>query len=143
MFMGIMTRITAPFLDLLSVEPKRKQSSDIAKPSVGKVQTRKKAPQVARSSYRATSIDFDESCCGAMKAIGDKRFLVTEGKTPLLPLADCDAAQCSCRYVHHDDRREEGASDRRLIGSLKTDLYAETGEENRRIKSRGRRKADP
>ena len=32
-----------------------------------------------------------------------RRFL--SGAAPQLPLADCDAAECSCRFRHHDDRR--------------------------------------
>jgi len=136
-------RIAKPFLGLLSSRSKQKidPTAEGAKVQVVKTQARKKEQEVKRNSYRATSIDFDESCCDAIKAIGQKRFLLAQGKIPLLPLTDCDAAECSCTYVHHDDRRDYDG-ERRHVGSLKTDLYGETGEENRATKTRGRRRSD-
>ena len=93
-----------------------------------------------RNPWRATSVVHDHPACEAVKAINNKRFLDTEKKV-LLPLSDCEASTCSCRYVSHDDRREYN-EDRRRPASLKSELYDETGETNRRHKKRGRRKLD-
>ena len=99
-----------------------------------------KAGMQPRSPWRATSVDHDHPACAAVKAINNKRFLDTNKKL-LLPLPDCDASTCSCKYVCHDDRREYN-EDRRHPVSLKSVLYDDTGETNRRQKKRGRRKKD-
>ena len=59
---------------------------------------------VAGSLYRAVSIEHDQNACNAAREQAGKRFLV--GKTPILPLADCDKSRCTCRYAHYEDRRE-------------------------------------
>jgi hypothetical protein len=43
--------------------------------------------------------------------------------------------------MHHDDRRDD-EHDRRLTATLRTDLYEDSGNENRRSTGRGRRKTD-
>lgn len=93
-----------------------------------------------RNPWRATSIVHDHPACAAVKAIHNKRFLETEKKV-LLPLSNCEASSCSCSYVCHDDRRAYD-EDRRHPASLKSKLYDETGEINRRYRKRGRRKLD-
>jgi hypothetical protein len=55
--------------------------------------------------FRAVSIvpaDGD-SCCPACDALGSRRFLLHEA--PKLPIAECLALACTCRYRHHPDRR--------------------------------------
>ena len=93
-----------------------------------------------RNPWRATSVAHDHLACDAVKAINNKRFLDTERKV-LLPLSDCEAAICSCRYECHEDRREYN-EDRRHPASLKSELYDQAGETNRRYRKRGRRKLD-
>lgn len=56
------------------------------------------------SQYHAVSIIFPSSACIAAKAQVGVRFLATQA--PILPVDGCDEASCSCRYRHHDDRRE-------------------------------------
>ena len=34
-----------------------------------------------------------------------QRASVAKSAAPRLPLPDCDAAECRCLFVHHDDRR--------------------------------------
>jgi hypothetical protein len=68
-----------------------------------KVDPRESAPQPQHTAYHAVSIKFGEQACGAARAMAGRRFL--SNAAPRLPLADCDAAQCSCRFVHHEDRR--------------------------------------
>jgi hypothetical protein len=43
------------------------------------------------------------SACHAAQACKGKRYLSPEA--PKLPLADCDAPACACKYRHFDDRR--------------------------------------
>lgn len=58
------------------------------------------------SSYSGVQIRSDSSnCCGAAKALADKRFL--SKNVPMLPLADCDAVDCRCTYQRFDDRRTD------------------------------------
>lgn len=94
-----------------------------------------------RKPYRATSIVHDDHACGAVKAIGNKRFLDTDRVIPALPLSDCDVAQCNCKYAHHEDRRNS-LEDRRNPIALQSELYDRTGSTSRRTRKRGRRKTD-
>ena len=96
---------------------------------------------VPRKPYRATSIVHDDHACGAVKAIGSKRFLDTDRGIPALPLPDCDLSTCNCKYALHEDRRAFD-EDRRSPSPLESDLYERVGESNRRQKKRGRRKDD-
>ena len=58
-------------------------------------------------SYHCVELRYRSDACDAVKRMGAKRFL--PGEAPEIPLPGCDA-KCSCRYVHHEDRRH---SDRR------------------------------
>ena len=94
-----------------------------------------------RNPWRATSIAHDARACDAVKAIGRRRFLDTEKQLPKLPLPDCNAERCNCKYVHHEDRRDE-SEDRRSPNALHAELYDRSGQVNRRERKRGRRKTD-
>ena len=56
------------------------------------------------ASHHAVSIATGPRCCGPARALRGERFLSREA--PKLPLKDCDAADCACRYEHHQDRRQ-------------------------------------
>jgi len=56
-------------------------------------------------TYHAVSIKYSSSACNAAKAMAGVRLLSTEA--PRLPLPDCDAAECQCRFAHHPDRRSQ------------------------------------
>lgn len=60
-------------------------------------------PDNDSSTYHAVSLKFDANACSAAKSIAGRRFLASEA--PRVPLPDCDAADCRCRFVHHKDRR--------------------------------------
>lgn len=60
------------------------------------------APKARR--WHAVSVEPGHHACHAAHAIEGIRFLATEA--PKLPLAECDARQCTCRYRHFDDRRD-------------------------------------
>ena len=93
----------------------------------------------ASSEFHAVSIKVTSAACDAAKAMTGRRFLAAAA--PRLPLPDCDALECSCRFVHHKDRRT--GNDRRSpfspagfgggTGSFKRDQREGT---DRRRKSR-------
>ncbi|MDJ0911188.1 MAG: hypothetical protein QNI99_18540 [Woeseiaceae bacterium] len=64
--------------------------------------------------FHAVSIKFDADACLHAKALQGRRFLAREA--PNLPLDNCDASKCNCRFVHHDDRRS-GKDRRSPFGS--------------------------
>jgi len=102
---------------------------------------RYKVAAVERSPYRATSIRTGARACTAAKALSEQRFLVEARDIPVLPLAECDAAQCNCAYRQHGDRREEDV-DRRALGGLMKSIREQSGGDERRALKRGRREDD-
>ena len=92
----------------------------------------------AVSRYRAASILASRCACDAVRVVEGKRYLAAEA--PRLPLQDCSADRCTCRYVRHEDRRSS-LGDRRALYSLQTDLYGLNGQPDRRTRQ-GRRRAD-
>ena len=103
-----------------------------------KSKPRKATPVQESNPYRSVSVCFDGDACDGVKALADKRFLTSN--TPLLPLLDCTSETCSCRYSHYSDRRDFD-EDRRLPSSLKSNLFSDSGNSERRVK-RGRRTGD-
>lgn len=61
------------------------------------------------TAFHAVSIKCDAKACEAAKKMSGRRFLSTAA--PRLPLPDCNALECRCRFAHHKDRR--AAKDRR------------------------------
>jgi hypothetical protein len=57
----------------------------------------------ANTAYHAVSIKFPSNACAAAREMEGRRFLSTAA--PKLPLAGCQVLDCSCRFVHHKDRR--------------------------------------
>lgn len=53
--------------------------------------------------YHAVSIAPGIGCCQAAQSLTGMRFLSAEA--PQTPLPGCTAKSCTCRYVHHEDRR--------------------------------------
>jgi hypothetical protein len=84
--------------------------------------------------WHAVGIIASSGSCGAAQACKGKRFLSTEA--PRLPLANCDAARCNCKYRHFEDRR---AAPRR--GEEKAGMSPPRASTERRT-SRGRRATD-
>ena len=56
-----------------------------------------------RSRYHAVSVKPGAYACAAANNIAGQRFLAAQA--PTLPLPDCDADECECHFVHHNDRR--------------------------------------
>jgi hypothetical protein len=65
-------------------------------------------PKGRPDNYHCVELHFRRDACDAAKRVGTKRFL--PGEAPAIPMPGCDATRCTCRYVHHEDRRH---SDRR------------------------------
>jgi hypothetical protein len=85
--------------------------------------------------YRSVSLACDSESCQEVALVDGRRFLVDDA--PDIPLQQCAERTCSCRYVHHADRR--GVTDRRLVAQAQR---AEAGETSERRDPRGRRKSD-
>jgi hypothetical protein len=56
-----------------------------------------------RSKFHAVSVKPGAYACMAANTLAGQRFLASQA--PNLPLPDCDAANCECHFIHHDDRR--------------------------------------
>ena len=69
----------------------------------GEAQTRSTLEKTGSNAYHAVSIKFEENACEAARAMSGRRFLSTAA--PRLPLPECDALECRCRFAHHKDRR--------------------------------------
>ena len=55
------------------------------------------------TKFHAVSLQSMVHACKAAKDMEDKRFL--SNTAPRLPLAECDALECNCKYIHYQDRR--------------------------------------
>ena len=86
------------------------------------------------SPYHAVTIAPGPRACEAAKALRGKRFLSREA--PDLPLRDCSCSSCTCRYEHHDDRR----NGQRRARDLGVSIDGYDGSEKRLKIRRGRRK---
>lgn len=65
--------------------------------------TRLPAGATQSSRFHAVSIKFSPKACQAAREMEGRRFL--SSAAPRLPLPDCDALECNCRFTHHEDRR--------------------------------------
>ena len=72
-------------------------------------QTTTKLRSNANTKYHAVSIKYSGRVCDAAKDLSGRRFLASAA--PKIPLPECDVLACSCRFVHHKDRRS--SKDRR------------------------------
>ena len=84
--------------------------------------------------YHGVSIRPTKDSCGSARNLQDQRFLAREA--PRLPLPNCDAAVCQCRYSHFEDRRE---GDRRSLHALQRGLSSGPGNMEHRSGSDRRR----
>jgi hypothetical protein len=53
--------------------------------------------------FHAVSIRYGANACDAAREMEGRRFL--SSAAPKLPLPECDATECKCRFKHHQDRR--------------------------------------
>ena len=99
---------------------------------------RKATLERARHRFRGVSLVCDESACEGVRALEKMRYLV--GEAPLVPIPACTSPRCTCKYAHHEDRRE-GERDRRHPQSDTAPHTTEPFKIERREK-RGRRATD-
>jgi hypothetical protein len=68
--------------------------------------------------WKAIGVVATENCCEAARRCSGKRFLIPE--VPRLPLSDCSAPHCECKYRHFDDRRASARRSIDRVGFSKT-----------------------
>ncbi len=85
--------------------------------------------------YHCVAIRHRDSACAAAKRLSGQRFLSKEA--PRLPLPECDAAACHCRYVHFEDRRQ--GDERRDVAPTAQRLAGSYGGPERRFGGERRR----
>ena len=90
------------------------------------------------TTFHAVSIKFSEGACDAARELSGRRFLANAA--PRLPLPDCDAATCDCRFAHHKDRRT--GRDRRSPFASSGMTGATGSHEQERRQGAGRRSSD-
>ncbi len=56
--------------------------------------------------YRSVTVQCNEHACDAAKSIVNKHILLRFVHLFPLPLPECDGRPCSCKYRHHQDRRD-------------------------------------
>jgi len=86
--------------------------------------------------HHAVSIEFGLDACPSIQALENNYFLAKDA--PHLPLQECSAESCQCKYAHHKGRRH---SLRRNQSALSTESYSSKGKVERR-EQRGRRATD-
>jgi hypothetical protein len=55
--------------------------------------------------FHAVTIHMPADACPAVRMFESNKFLAKEA--PRLPLENCTAPRCQCRYEHYDDRRTD------------------------------------
>jgi len=86
------------------------------------------------SKYHAVSLEISGNPCEAATTIKGKRIL--SSTAPRIPLPECAAPVCKCRFIHHQDRRQ--ASDRR--SPYRQSISGDTGEYRKERRHRGDRR---
>lgn len=86
--------------------------------------------------YHAVAVVPGSRSCAAARDCSSMRFLSKDA--PALPLPDCDARQCNCRYQHFSDRRGQP----RRAADIRVMQMQGSWQGLERRKSRGRRLDD-
>jgi hypothetical protein len=60
--------------------------------------------------FHAVAVKHSKVACNAVIQLEERRFLAKDA--PRIPLPNCTAKNCSCRYVHYDDRRDDERRER-------------------------------
>lgn len=105
----------------------------------GKRRSRYDRPDNKVRHYKAVSIRPASDSCQAAVSLEGYRFLTNHA--PRLPIPECDAIQCHCRYEHHEDRRRNEGDRRFNIGG-KSGVPANVGRDRRIRHGPGRRQSD-
>jgi hypothetical protein len=87
-----------------------------------------------QSKYQSIEISPGLMACDAVVELRGQRFLATEA--PSLPLPECDAGKCDCRYKYHGDRRS-GEDRRDQVGRF-AGFDGKSAHEEQRLKAERR-----
>jgi hypothetical protein len=88
----------------------------------------------AGGRFGAVEIRVRSGACQGARSLEGQRLLAKEA--PALPLSDCTAAQCSCKFAKWSDRRAEG---RRLEhGGLAASIFLANNRRTRRDRRRAK-----
>ncbi len=90
----------------------------------------------SRNQWSSVKLHPGLICCKDVEVMRNKVFLAAEA--PQFPLAYCNERDCSCRYVHLADRRDN--SDRRYTTEYQSQKF-DSQQKNKR-KTRTRRAID-
>jgi len=88
------------------------------------------------TAHHAVSVAPGRRCCALAREVCGERFLSREA--PPLPLKGCTQPECTCRYIHHEDRRAKPRRARDM--GVSVDGWLES--DRRTDEKRGRRKID-
>jgi hypothetical protein len=110
-----------------------KRSSENVRPPVAQ-----QTPDKNDTTFHAVSIVFAKNACKAAMNMQGRRFL--SGAAPKIPLPDCDALECRCRFAHHTDRRSH---DDRRNPYLRQFGGGETGNHQQEQRTNRERRDDP
>ena len=95
-------------------------------------------PETDSNPFASVAVHCGEDGCAAARAIAGKRHLLDEA--PALPLAQCAADVCNCRFFRYGDRRSlltnrrsHGPTSGRANNSLWQD-NRRSGHERRKLK---------
>lgn len=131
--------LMALFLLRLMLTPARSRSATGRAASArSAVEQKNTFANTAGGAFRGVSLKRGPQACEQAKALGNRRFL--PGQLGQLPLQGCTSANCTCKFVHHEDRRSD-RGDQRAPSALRSELYHASGKQDRR-KRAGRRKSD-
>ena len=98
--MNLVTSIVAiAALILLYLFVRRRGTSENVRPD-----QQNKTSAKPTSKFHAVSIKYKSNACEAAKKMAGRRFL--SSAAPRIPLPDCDALECNCKFIHHKDRRD-------------------------------------
>lgn len=86
------------------------------------------ATQQQSNPFHAVTVKYHKDACDAVRALEAKRFLAKTA--PRLPLPNCTAKNCGCRFVHYDDRRD--AERREEIRRAQSDSVQRRAQPDRR-----------
>lgn len=111
---------------------KGRQTATLNKVKRRKTESYQDHDNLYRVSYSSVEIQADEDCCDQIKPFIGRRYLSVEA--PKLPLAECNAKRCNCRYRHYADRRDD--HERRDVITTASELYVNAGNADRRERRR-------
>lgn len=77
----------------------------LKKKRVKKTKPKLKKALTAKPAFRSVVIKVGMNACQSAQNLDNQSILMTEASA--LPLGNCDADKCNCRYLRYDDRRRD------------------------------------